>query len=154
MRSCVKVLFVCHGNICRSPMAEFVMKKLVADQGMADRFEIASAATSTEEIGNGVYPPVRRLLAAHGMDCFEKTARQLTKADYQKFDLLVGMDNANFRNMNRICGGDPEGKIHLLMEYTDRHGEVADPWYTGDFEATWRDVNEGCRGILKAILAE
>lgn len=135
-------------------MAEFVMKKLVADQGMADRFEIASAATSTEEIGNGVYPPVRRLLAAHGMDCFEKTARQLTKADYQKFDLLVGMDNANFRNMNRICGGDPEGKIHLLMEYTDRHGEVADPWYTGDFEATWRDVNEGCRGILKAILAE
>ena len=149
-----KILFVCHGNICRSPMAEFVMKKLVADQGMADRFEIASAATSTEEIGNGVYPPVRRLLAAHGMDCFEKTARQLTKADYQKFDLLVGMDNANFRNMNRICGGDPEGKIHLLMEYTDRHGEVADPWYTGDFEATWRDVNEGCRGILKAILAE
>ena len=149
-----KILFVCHGNICRSPMAEFVMKKLVHDEGLGDRFEIASAATSTEEIGNGVYPPVRRLLSARGIDCSGKTARQLTKADYAACDLLIGMDNANFRNMNRICGGDPEGKIGLLLDYTDRPGEVADPWYTGDFEATWRDVNEGCRGLLRSILEQ
>ena len=149
-----KILFVCHGNICRSPMAEFVMKKMVREAGVADRFEIASAATSTEEIGNGVYPPVRRLLMKHGIDCSGKTARQMKKTDYAAYDLLIGMDSANFRNMNRICGGDSEGKIHLLMDYTDRPGDVADPWYTGDFEITWRDVNEGCRGLLKTILDE
>ena len=146
-----KILFICHGNICRSPMAEFVMKKLAADAGRAEEFEIASAATSREEIGNGVYPPVRRLLNAHGIDCSGKTARQLEKRDYEHYDLLIGMDSANFRNMNRICGGDPDGKIHLLMDYTDRPGDVADPWYTGDFHTTWRDVNEGCRGLLKSI---
>ncbi len=150
----IKILFLCHGNICRSPMAEFVMKKLVCDEGMADQFEIASAATSTEEIGNGVYPPVRRLLASHGIDCSGKTARQLTKADYAAYDLLIGMDGANFCNMNRICGGDPEGKIRLLMDYTARPGDVADPWYTGDFETTWRDVNEGCRELLRMLLSE
>ena len=148
-----KILFICHGNICRSPMAEFVMKKLVRERGLADRFTIASAATSTEEIGNGVYPPVRRLLAQHGIDCSGKTARQMRKSDYEEYDLIIGMDSANFRNMNRICGGDPEGKIHLLMDYTARPGNVADPWYTGDFETTWRDVNEGCRGLLDSILA-
>ena len=149
-----KILFVCHGNICRSPMAEFVMKKLVCERGIADQFEIASAATSTEEIGNGVYPPVRQLLKTHGIDCAGKTARQLTKKDYSAYDLLIGMDSANFRNMHRICGGDPDGKIRLLLDYTDRPGNVADPWYTGDFESTWRDINEGCRGILKELLAE
>ena len=149
----IKILFVCHGNICRSPMAEFVMKKLVRERGLADRFTIASAATSTEEIGNGVYLPVRRLLAQHGIDCSGKTARQMRKSDYEEYDLIIGMDSANFRNMNRICGGDPEGKIHLLMDYTARPGNVADLWYTGDFETTWRDVNEGCRGLLDSILA-
>jgi len=148
-----KILFVCHGNICRSPMAEFVMKELVHERGVADRFTIASAATSTEEIGNSVYPPVRCLLAQHGIDCSGKTARQMRKSDYEEYDLIIGMDSANYRNMNRICGGDPEGKIHLLMDYTARPGNVADPWYTGDFETTWRDVNEGCRGLLDSILA-
>ena len=146
-----KILFVCHGNICRSPMAEFVMKALVAEAGRADEFEIASAATSREEIGNSVYPPVRKLLNAHGIDCSGKTARQLERADYEKHDLLIGMDSANLRNMNRICGGDPEGKIHLLMDYTDRPGDVADPWYTGDFETTWRDVQAGCRALLAQL---
>ena len=146
-----KILFVCHGNICRSPMAEFVMKKLVADAGRAAEFEIASAATSREEIGNSVYPPVRKLLSTHGIDCSGKTARQLEKSDYKKYDLLIGMDSANIRNMNRICGGDPDGKIHLLLSYTDRCADVADPWYTGDFETTWRDVQAGCRALLAQL---
>lgn len=149
-----KILFICHGNICRSPMAEFVMKKMVRDAGVVERFEIASAATSTEEIGNSVYPPVRSLLAAHGIDCSGKTARQMRNSDYRDHDLLIGMDSANYRNMNRICGGDPDGKIHLLMDYTDHPGNVADPWYTRDFEATWRDVNEGCRCLLEKLLSE
>lgn len=146
----LKILFVCHGNICRSPMAEFVMRDLVKKAGLAAEFHIASAATSTEEIGNPVYPSARRKLAEHGISCAGKTSRQLTRADYDRYDLLIGMDRANMRNMNRICGGDPEGKLHLLMEYTDRPGEVADPWYTGDFETTWRDVLAGCEGLLRA----
>ena len=143
-----KILFVCHGNICRSPMAEFVMKDLVKKAGRAAEFEIASAATSTEEIGNPVYPPARRKLAEHGISCTGKTARQLTRADYDRWDLLIGMDQANLRNMRRLFPDDPEQKLHLLMDYTSRPGQVADPWYTGDFEATWRDVLEGCRGLL------
>lgn len=146
-----KILFVCHGNICRSPMAEFVMKALVRKAGLEEKFQIASAATSTEEIGNPVYPPARRELERHGIDCGGKTARQLTARDYESYDLLVGMDGANLRNMRRICGGDPEGKISLLLDYTDRPGDVADPWYTGDFEATWRDVSEGCARLLKHL---
>ena len=146
-----KILFVCHGNICRSPMAEFVMKDLVEKSGAADRFAIASAATSAEEIGNPVYPPARRELAKHGIGCSGKTARQMTAADYGQYDLLIGMDSANLRNMRRICDGDPEGKIRLLMDFTDRPGDVADPWYTGDFETTWRDVSQGCRGLLAAM---
>ena len=145
----VKILFVCHGNICRSPMAEFVMKNLVRKAGGDERFFIASAATSTEEIGNPVYPPARRKLAEHGIGCAGKTARQMTAADYREYDLLIGMDSANLRNMRRICGGDPEGKIRLLMDFTDRPGDVADPWYTGDFETTWRDISAGCRGLLE-----
>ena len=146
----VKILFVCHGNICRSPMGEFILKDLVEKAGLADRFHIESAATSTEEIGNPVYPPARRKLAQHGIDCAGKTARQLTAADYGRFDLLLGMDRANIRNMTRICGGDPQGKIHLLMEYAGQPGrEVADPWYTGDFDATWDDVLAGCQGLLR-----
>ena len=142
------ILFVCHGNICRSPMAEFVMKELVRRAGRADEFYIGSAATSTEEIGNAVYPPARRKLAEHGISSAGKTARQMTRGDYERFDLLVGMDSWNIRNMNVICDGDPEGKIHRLLDFTSRPGDVADPWYTGDFEATWRDVLEGCQAIL------
>ena len=143
-----KILFVCHGNICRSPMAEFVMKDLVKQAGLEGQFQIASAATSTEEIGNPVYPPARRKLAEHGICCAGKTARQLTRADYARYDLLIGMDRANIRNMTRICGGDPEGKIKLLLDFTDCPGDVADPWYTGDFDITWRDVLEGCQKML------
>lgn len=139
-----RILFVCHGNICRSPMAEFIMKKLVKDAGMEDEYEIASAATSTEEIGNSVYPPARRKLAEHGIRCDGKTARQLTRRDYDCYDLLVGMDDANIWNMNRICGGDSEGKIVKLLSR-----DVADPWYTDNFDATWDDCLEGCRRLLK-----
>ena len=146
-----KILFVCHGNICRSPMAEFVMKKLVADAGLSDKFEIESAATSTEEIGNPVYPPAKRKLAEHGIGCAGKTARQMNKGDYAKFDLLIGMDSANIRNMTRICGGDPEDKIKLLLNYAGLNRDVADPWYTGDFDATWNDVTKGCRALLESL---
>ena len=148
----VKILFVCHGNICRSPMAEFVMKDLVKKAGREAEFEIASAATSTEEIGNPVYPPARRELAAHGIGCAGHAARQLRRNDYAHYDLLIGMDGANVRNMRRMCGGDPEGKIRLLLDFAGRPGqEVADPWYTGDFTATWRDVEAGCQGLLEQL---
>ena len=148
----IKVLFVCHGNICRSPMAEFVMKDLVKKAGRAAEFEIASAATSTEEIGNPVYPPARRELAAHGIGCAGHAARQLRRDDYVHYDLLIGMDGANVRNMRRMCGGDPDGKIRLLLDFAGRPGqEVADPWYTGDFTATWRDVEAGCKGLLEQL---
>ena len=146
-----KVLFVCHGNICRSPMAEFVMKDLVHKAGLDNQFYIESAATSTEEIGNEVYPPAKRKLAEHDISCKGKTARQMTRNDYQRFDLLIGMDDWNIRNMTRIAGGDPENKIPKRLDYTTRRGDVADPWYTGDFEATWRDVLEGCSELLKQI---
>ena len=147
-----KIIFLCHGNICRSPMAEFVMKDLVEKAGLSAQFEIASAATSTEEIGNPVYPPARRELAAHGIGCAGHAARQLRRADYDHYDLLIGMDGANVRNMRRMCGGDPDGKIRLLLDFAGRPGqEVADPWYTGDFTATWRDVEAGCKGLLEQL---
>ena len=164
----VKILFVCHGNICRSPMAEFVMKKMVAELqgiatlGCADKdcadFEIASAATSTEEIGNPVYPPARRMLERHGIDCRDKTARQMTLRDYEYYDYIVLMDRNNLRNLRwilppaiyeRECAGG--GKVSLLMDWTGNSRDVADPWYTGDFEATWNDVNEGCRAMLTSL---
>ena len=147
----VKILFICHGNICRSPMAEFVMKDLVAKAGLSSRFHIESAATSTEELGNSVYPPARRKLAEHKIDCTGKTARQLHRSDYAQWDYLVGMDEANRRNITRMCGGDPDGKITLLLDHTPRSREVADPWYTGDFECTWQDVLEGCTALLAEI---
>ena len=149
-----KILFVCHGNICRSPMAEFIMKKMVEKAHLSDQFYIASAATSTEEIGNSVYPPARQKLAEHGISCNGKTARQLTRRDYADYDLLIGMDTYNIRNMKRICGGDEEGKIHMLLDYTNRPGDVADPWYTDDFDATYRDCIEGCQGLLRSIVGE
>lgn len=182
-----KILFVCHGNICRSPMAEFVMKKMVAElQDSADKsfagkddagndaaglecadFEIASAATSTEEIGNPVYPPARRMLERHGISCSGKTARQMTLRDYEYYDYIVLMDRNNLRNLRWIlppeiyeresAGGRasdlrrPHKKVSLLMDWTGNSRDVADPWYTGDFEATWNDVNEGCRAMLTSL---
>lgn len=146
-----RILFVCHGNICRSPMAEFVMKKMVADAGIADQFEIASAATSTEEIDNPVYPPARRKLAEHGISCEGKTARQITLRDYEHYDYIVAMDINNLRNLQRVLGEDKQHKISLLLNYTDHPRDVADPWYTGNFNATWQDVNDGCRGLLEKI---
>ena len=176
----IKILFVCHGNICRSPMAEFVMKKLVRDlpaelqQGAAQsqlkdvEFEIASAATSTEEIGNPVYPPARRMLAMHGIDCSGKTARQMTVRDYEYYDYIVLMDRNNLRNLRWILPADVytretaaagvssrdagNRKISLLMDWVGKSRDVADPWYTGDFQATWDDVNEGCKAMLAQIL--
>lgn len=149
-----KILFVCHGNICRSPMAEFVMKNMVKQMGLEDEIYIESAATSTEEIGSGVYPPVKRLLEEHGIDCSGKTARQITKQDYDKFDYIIGMDSANMRNMLRMFGEDKQGKLSLLKEYTDFPGDVADPWYTRDFKLTWNEVADGCRGLLQAITSD
>ena len=147
-----KILFVCHGNICRSPMAEFVMKELVRRAGLEAEFEIHSAATSAEELGNPVYPPARRKLHEHNIDCTGKTARRITKDDYENFDLIVGMDNANMQNMGRVFGGDSEKKLSLLLDHAGREGQsVADPWYTGDFEATWQDVLSGCMGLLAKL---
>ena len=145
----MRILFVCHGNICRSTMAEFVLKALVAARGVADEFHIESAATSTEEIGNPVHPGTQRMLREHGIGGFEgKRARQLTRADYDDFDLIVGMDTANIRNMNRMLGGDPEAKIHKLLEFAGSSRDVADPWYMGDFDTTYTDVLAGCEGLL------
>lgn len=148
----VKILFVCHGNICRSPMAEYIMKDLVEKAGMERDFAIASAATSTEELGHGVYPPAKQKLAQHGISCRGHAARQMRLSDYGDYDLLIGMDGANLRNMRRICGGDPDGKIHLLLEFAQRPGEeVDDPWYTDDFETAWQDIFAGCEGLLRVL---
>ena len=147
----IRVLFICHGNICRSPMAEFVMKDLAAKAGAEERFVIDSAATSTEEIGNPVYPPARRKLAEHGISCEGKTARQMTRLDYARYDHLIGMDESNLCDILRLVGGDPQNKVSLLMAHTDHPREVADPWFTGDFETTWQDILEGCTALLEEL---
>ena len=158
----IKVLFVCHGNICRSPISEFVLKDMVEKRGIKDQFEIASAATSTEEIwagvGNPVYPPAQKVLREHGIgktaytDFSSKRARQVTRQDYAHYDLLLCADAANIRNTTRITGADTEGKIRLLLDYTDRPGRsIADPWYTGRFDETYRDVVEGCTALLEKL---
>lgn len=148
----IRVLFVCLGNICRSPMAEFIMKSIISERGLSDRFYIASVATSTEEIWNGVgnpvYPPAKRELAKHGISCEGKRAVQITKADYGKYDYILGMEERNIRNILRIVGKDPEHKVKLLLDYSDHPRDIADPWYTGNFESTYRDVVEGCEGFL------
>ena len=146
----VRILFVCHGNICRSPMAEFILKNMVRKAGISDQFEIDSAATSTEEIGNPLYYAARQILVQHGIPCEGHHARQLTRADGDYYDLLIGMDYANIRNMQRICP-QAETKIKLLLSYTNRPGEVDDPWYSGDFKTAWRDIEDGCRGLLAAV---
>ncbi len=148
----IKILFICHGNICRSPMAEFIMKDLVKKSGMSHRFEIASAAVSREELGNPVYPPVRKILAENGISCEEKTARQATKHDYDYFDYLICMDTSNLRNLYRIIGADPDNKVSLLLEHAGSSRNVADPWYTGDFATTWNDVMAGCIALLNELL--
>ena len=152
----LRILFVCHGNICRSPMAEFIMKDLVRQIGKERDFLIASSATSDEEIYDGVgepvYPPARDMLRRHGISCEGKRAVQLTKADYGKYDLLVGMDSANLYHMRRILGGDPEGKIRRLMDYTDTPADVADPWYSDRFDIAYRDIRKGCEALLDHIL--
>lgn len=147
----IKILFICHGNICRSPMAEFIFKDLVKKAGMEDKFEIASAATSREEIGNPVYPAARRKLAEHGIKCGGHSARQITKRDYEYYDMLIGMEKTNLTNMIRICGTDDSDKMSLLMDHTSRPGNVSDPWFTDDFDTAWRDIEEGCRGLLKEL---
>ena len=152
----IRLLFVCWGNICRSPMAEFIMKDLVQRAGRADDFVIASAATSDEEIGwggvgNPVYPPAKQILASHGLDCGNKRARQMTRADYEKWDLLIGMEEMNLRYMKEICGGDPAGKIRRLLGWSTDPRDIADPWFTGDFESTWRDISEGCAALFAAL---
>ncbi len=144
----VRILFVCHGNICRSTMAEFVMRDLVERRGLAERFAIESAATSAEELGNPVHPGAREILEREGIDCSAKRARQLRRDDYARFDLLIGMDEANVRNMERMLGGDPQGKVRKLLGFAGREGDIADPWYTHDFEATYEDVLDGCAGLL------
>jgi len=149
-----RILFVCLGNICRSPMAEFVMKDLVDKSGLSGCIEVASAATSTEELGNPVHPGTRRKLSEHGIGCAGKTARQLTREDYDQYDYLVGMDGYNIKNMRRMLGGDPQGKVHKLLEFCGETEDVDDPWYTGDFEATWRDVLRGCEALLQHIRAQ
>ena len=151
MNSIIKILFVCHGNICRSPMAEFVMKDMVKNAHLQERFYIESAATSTEELGNPVYPPARRVMAEHGIDCKNKSARQITRADYDNFDYIVAMDERNIRNMRPFFGNDPEGKVSLLLRWAGEDREVADPWYTGNFEETWNDVNSGCAALLEKL---
>ena len=147
----IKILFVCHGNICRSPMAEFIFKDLVKKHRAEDEFEIHSAATSTEEIGNPVYPPAKAKLAEHGISCKGKTAVQMTKSDYDYYDKIIAMDRYNLRNMQRFVGNDEKNKVSLMMDYTDRRGDVVDPWYTGDFDTAWNDILDGCIGLYAAL---
>lgn len=148
-------MFVCHGNICRSPMAEFIFKDMVKKEGRENEFHISSSATSTEEIWNGignpVYPPARRELHAHGLSCEGKRAVQIKKCDYEKWDHIICMDSKNLRNLHRIFGGDPEGKIRKLMSYTGSEADVSDPWYTGDFEGVYNDIYIGCKALMKEI---
>ena len=145
-----RVLFVCHGNICRSPMGEFLLKALVNARGLEKQYYIESAAVSREEIGNPIYPPAKRCLSQHGIPFdTQKRARQVTRADYDRFDRIICMDAWNIRLIRHIIPDDPDGKIHLMMSYAGSGRDVADPWYTGDFEATWRDVLEGCQRLLQ-----
>ena len=148
-------MFICHGNICRSPMAEFIFKRLICERGLEEKYFVSSSATSTEEIwgdvGNPVYPPARAELEKHGIDCGGKRAVQLKKSDYDKYDLLICMDSRNIINAKRIIGDDPQNKLRKLMDYTSRGGDVADPWYTERFDVTYRDIYEGCEALLSSL---
>ncbi len=148
----IKIMFVCHGNICRSPMAEFIFKKMVKDEGMEADFYIASSATSSEEIGNSVYPPAKKELKKHGIDAVGKYAVRLTPSDYDKYDLFLCMDSNNMRNIKRIFPKDDKGKIKKLMDFTERGGDVADPWYTDRFDIAYRDIYDGCTALFKTLV--
>ena len=147
----IKVLFICHGNICRSPMAEFLLKSMVEEKGISNQFYIASAATSTEEIGNPVHYGTRKKLSEYGISCKGKYAVQMTRADYDRYDYLLGMDQWNIRNMQRIAGKDEQGKIRRLLDFTDHPRDIADPWYTGNFDITYEDIREGCEALLRYL---
>ncbi len=155
-KNIIRIMFVCHGNICRSPMAEFIFKELIKKQGVEDSFFVSSSATSTEEIymgiGNPVYPPAKAELLKHGIKADGKRAVQLKYDDYDKFDLFVGMDSANIRNMHRILQGDKEGKIRMLLEYTDEKRDVSDPWYTDRFDIAYSDISKGCKALLEVLM--
>ncbi len=145
----IKILFICHGNICRSPMAEFIMKDLAEKSGLKDSFYIESAATSTEELGNDVYPPAKAKLSEKGIPYTRRSARQMTSGDYKKFDLLIAMDSYNIRTIMSIIGSDPEKKVHRLLDFTAKKGrDIEDPWYSGDFERAYGDICEGCRALI------
>ena len=148
----MRILFVCHGNICRSPMAEFIMKDLVRKRDISDRFEIESCATSTEELGNDIYPPAKRCLSSHGIPFERRSARQMTKADYDRYDIIIAMDSANIYNTRRFVGDDPDEKVSMMMSYCGKDKDVADPWYTGDFERTFDDISEACEGLLESLI--
>ena len=149
-----RILFVCHGNICRSPMAEFMLKRMVRRSGLEDDYEIASAATHDEEIGNPVYPMARQELAKHGIGCPGHSARQLTPDDYSRYDLIVGMDEANMNDMQTLFGGDPDGKLHLMMDYVGKHRDVADPWFTRNFTTTWNDLQASLTALFNQLTAD
>ena len=152
----IRILFICHGNICRSPMAEFVFRKKAAERGVSPLFSVSSAATSTEEIWNGVgnpvYPPAQKELSKHGITCEGKRAVQLQRADGERYDMLIGMDGANIRNMHRMLGSGAEGKIFKLMSFAGKDADVSDPWYSGRFDIAYRDIREGCEGLLRYLL--
>ena len=150
----IKILFICHGNICRSPLAEFVMKDLTERQGLAGKFQIASAATSREELGNDIHPGTRRVLEREGIPFSSRQARQITKSDYEAYDYIIAMDRANLRNLERLLGGDPEGKFFLFLEFAGEHRDIADPWYTGNFDETYRDIKQGCTALLEFLLQQ
>ncbi len=150
----IRVLFVCHGNICRSTMSESVMTHYINQAGLSDRIQVDSAATSREEIGNPPHHGTVQKLKQEGIQLVPHRARQMTKKDYETFDLLIGMDSANIRNMNRICGGDPDGKIYKLPSFAGSSRDIADPWYTGNFDETYRDVTEGCKALLAYLQEE
>ena len=147
----IKILFVCLGNICRSPMAEFILKDMIKKRGLTHEIQVASAATSREELGNSIYPPAKRALIAHNIPYTERAARQITKKDYMDYDRIIAMERRNITGIHRITGGDPERKIRLLLDYTDHPGDIADPWYTGDFELTYQQVTAGCLGLLEDL---
>ena len=146
----MRTLFVCHGNICRSPMAEFIMKDMAAKRGLKD-FYIESCATSTEELGCDMYPPAKRCLTSHGIPFEHRSARQMTRGDYDRFDMIIAMDSWNIRNMRHFVGNDPEGKVSLMMSHCGKDDDVTDPWYSGDFETTYNDITEACTALLDSL---
>lgn len=150
----MRILFVCHGNICRSPMAEFIMKELVAGRGLQNKFYIESCATSTEELGCDIYPPAKRCLSSHGIPFEHRSARQMTSGDYDRFDMIIAMDSWNIRNMRHFVGNDPEGKVSLMMSHCGKDADVADPWYSGDFERTYEGLTEACTALLDKLEAK